>query len=494
MAADDLLSILPVPALDDTELGVSPLPAPPQPPQMPQEGNKHRTANSIMLALAALLGPQRGGGIPQGVMRGNQAREQTRRQEFQLQQQNFQREDQQYAIQQRQYEQQRDQRSRTFQSAVENLRKQVGTMTDKAEYDAQMEAYANTLSAAGYRHIDANRLRIMVPFIAPSAKQRAQETLKRWRANPHNMQLLKDDPRRALGSELPFDRDDDGIPERITLHDLTVLGEEPVAQGPDGNPIFSEPGTTQEMKANADGILQQLVAKAKAEGKAITPELMITLQEEAITRVDKAKPPNPTDPLLTEMRELRLQQERDKANQPKATYPPDVQRRIDAATKGFDSQAVVKRTQTMAEAVSFANSLDPNTKNPADDQALIYAFAKAMDPESVVREGEYATVQKYAQQWSATFGFNMARIFSNTPFLTPQARANMKKTIQSRYAAARGQYDNVRSSYVQRINKLTGKADGEDWLIDYGAAFPTNESTPDTADPAASGRDKLNKR
>ena len=32
-----------------------------------------------------------------------------------------------------------------------------------------------------------------------------------------------------------------------------------------------------------------------------------------------------------------------------------------------------------------------------DDQALIYTFAKVMDPNSVVRESEYQTVQDYSQ-------------------------------------------------------------------------------------------------
>lgn len=32
-----------------------------------------------------------------------------------------------------------------------------------------------------------------------------------------------------------------------------------------------------------------------------------------------------------------------------------------------------------------------------DDQALIYTFAKVMDPNSVVRESEYDTVQRFSQ-------------------------------------------------------------------------------------------------
>lgn len=169
---------------------------------------------------------------------------------------------------------------------------------------------------------------------------------------------------------------------------------------------------------------------------------------------------------------------------PAGTLPPAIARRVDAKAKGFDAQAIVKTTQKMAEAVGFANSLDPNTKNPADDQALIYAFAKAMDPDSVVREGEYATVQKYAQAWAETFGFNAARLFTNTSFLTPQARLNMKQTIQKRYAAGRVQYDNVRKSYAAQIDKITGQpGSGEEWLVDYGGAFPADQPSPVAAPP-----------
>ena len=35
-----------------------------------------------------------------------------------------------------------------------------------------------------------------------------------------------------------------------------------------------------------------------------------------------------------------------------------------------------------------------------------------MDPDSVVREGEYATVQKYSQTWGQKFGMDVNRILN----------------------------------------------------------------------------------
>lgn len=158
--------------------------------------------------------------------------------------------------------------------------------------------------------------------------------------------------------------------------------------------------------------------------------------------------------------------------------PPRLQAQVSSVAKSFDSLPIVKNIQKQAEAVAFAEGMNPNTKNPADDQGLIYAFAKAMDPDSVVREGEYDTVQKYAQSWLQSFGFNAQRVFSNSEFLTPQARANMKATIRQRYQAGLGQYNNVRTSFASRINKLTRKGDGADYLTDYGAGFPGETAAP----------------
>lgn len=158
--------------------------------------------------------------------------------------------------------------------------------------------------------------------------------------------------------------------------------------------------------------------------------------------------------------------------EPMGDLPIKVQTRVDVVATSFRNEPVVKQVQTQAEAYDFVKNTPNNTDSSADDQALIYAFAKAMDPNSVVREGEYATVQKYAQSWASTFGFNASRVFANGPFLSPEARRNMKETIRRRYAAGRKQYDNLAAQYAKRVNQITGKTDGANRLIDYSAVFP----------------------
>lgn len=163
-------------------------------------------------------------------------------------------------------------------------------------------------------------------------------------------------------------------------------------------------------------------------------------------------------------------------------YPPAQQRRIDAIVKAFDLQPIVKRTQVMSEGVGFAQALSDTTTNPADDQALIYAFAKVMDADSVVREGEYATVQKYAQSWAERFKFDMTRIWSNTQFLTPEARRNMKATLMTKWNVERRAYNNLRNEYGRKIERITGKTGGVDELTDFGAAFPQETQAETRAD------------
>lgn len=199
------------------------------------------------------------------------------------------------------------------------------------------------------------------------------------------------------------------------------------------------------------------------------------------------RPLREPDPELLDMnkmlKQLQIDAARGKGNQPQPALPPKTQSAVDAIARGFGTEPMVRTIQKAAEAVAFASGMDPNTKNPADDQALIYAFAKAMDPDSVVREGEYATVQKYAQSWAETYGFNAKRMFSNTAFLTSQARANMKATIQQKFTAMRKQYDNLRKSYADRINKKTGQTDGETHLTDYGGGFPEGAAAPTGGGP-----------
>ncbi len=142
----------------------------------------------------------------------------------------------------------------------------------------------------------------------------------------------------------------------------------------------------------------------------------------------------------------------------------------------FKSEGVVTNFSTIQEGANFASSISDKTKNPADDQALIYSLAKVLDPGSVVREGEYATAQKYSQSWINAYGKGIEQALAGTGFLSETARKNIKNTIQQKYAASEKSYRNLYQRYTQGINNLTGRKDGEQFLVDY--SIPDNTEIP----------------
>lgn len=154
----------------------------------------------------------------------------------------------------------------------------------------------------------------------------------------------------------------------------------------------------------------------------------------------------------------------ERANQ----LPGPVQTRVQGIAGQFDGEQAVKSYQVTAEAIDAFRSLGTS---PTDDISRVYAFAKVMDPNSVVREGEYKTVQDYSAALLQRTGIKAKRVFDNSGFLTPEARSFMQTTLDNRLNSSKKAYDNIYNSYGQRINKVTGGDDGKEYITDYSAAF-----------------------
>lgn len=132
------------------------------------------------------------------------------------------------------------------------------------------------------------------------------------------------------------------------------------------------------------------------------------------------------------------------------------------------------------------------TGNGADDQRLIYLFAKAQDPDSVVREGEYANASRFLSTIPQGIVSQITRVanidkntgkltIATTPdgFLTPDAREQIVKALDEQYSGSKQTYDNLRREYVRRINSYSGQQGlGEQMLINYSGAYESpNGST-----------------
>jgi len=132
--------------------------------------------------------------------------------------------------------------------------------------------------------------------------------------------------------------------------------------------------------------------------------------------------------------------------------PGQVNTTINSIASAFDNELIVKSYNTAQEGYQTIKTIGVKTKSPADDIAFIYAFAKIMDPNSVVREGEYNTIQKYAQNWAQTFGFKAQRVFSNTNFLSADAKQKMLNALTPKVNTITSQYKNLRKEYQRQID------------------------------------------
>lgn len=137
----------------------------------------------------------------------------------------------------------------------------------------------------------------------------------------------------------------------------------------------------------------------------------------------------------------------------------------------FDGEPIVKEYNTILTSLDAVKNAGIT---PTDDIQRIYAFAKIMDPNSVVREGEYKTVQDYSTALLERLGLKAKRVFENTGFLTQEARDFLLKTLNNRFNSTEKAYKNVYQEYGRRINKITGKDDGTSWITDYSKGFTNN--------------------
>ncbi len=129
--------------------------------------------------------------------------------------------------------------------------------------------------------------------------------------------------------------------------------------------------------------------------------------------------------------------------------PGQINSTVNSITGAFDNEPLVKEYNTIKRNVDVYNNLG---KSATDDIQRVYTFAKVADPNSAVKEGEYASIEKYAQALLQRQGLRVSRVFTSTGVLTDEARTAMGKTLNTNLSAAEKAYKNVESEYQRRIN------------------------------------------
>lgn len=96
------------------------------------------------------------------------------------------------------------------------------------------------------------------------------------------------------------------------------------------------------------------------------------------------------------------------------------------------------------------------SNNPAGDNALIYAYAKVMDPGSAVRESEAAGVANSDTIFGRAYAYAQKQLSGQGTF-SPEAREGLRREMLRKAGALNGAYNTERERYI---------ADAKAWGID----------------------------
>ena len=206
------------------EMPPIPLAAPPTLQSLlPKPGIGDKLAPLAILA-AALLGGRKTSGLAQGYQQGEQQLQARNLQTAQLAQQDAQRAAvlQQHEAQQQALFAQREDARRG--RALQLIHGELSKITDPAQYDQSVKAFASMAQQAGLRTITESQLRLSAPFVAPNAKKIAGDAVSAWLKNPANAEAIKKDPSIVGKVVLTIDTNGDGIPEHVPLMKAGALG------------------------------------------------------------------------------------------------------------------------------------------------------------------------------------------------------------------------------------------------------------------------------
>lgn len=150
-----------------------------------------------------------------------------------------------------------------------------------------------------------------------------------------------------------------------------------------------------------------------------------------------------------------------------ASLPVSIQGKVLSQVDKFNSSDIVKKYNATIDSINIVNGISADSKNPADHQQIVYSFAKALDPDSAVKEGEYTTIKKYAQSTISKYGREIENAINGTGFLSKAAIENIKTTMNNTYSSRKPQYDNLKSGTARVINNVAGREVAGEIMIDF---------------------------
>jgi len=138
----------------------------------------------------------------------------------------------------------------------------------------------------------------------------------------------------------------------------------------------------------------------------------------------------------------------------------------------FSAEPAIKKFKTGNIALQEMESL-AKEESAESDQGLINGYAKILDPESVVREGEYATVAKGGGILNQIK--NAADVSLGNARLQPSQRQKLLEAARALQRGRQSEYSRIRSQYEERARQ---------YGLDPQRSFGTEDATQPGAKPS----------
>ena len=146
---------------------------------------------------------------------------------------------------------------------------------------------------------------------------------------------------------------------------------------------------------------------------------------------------------------------------------PTVASKVGTISQSFDSSPIVKQYNDTQNKLETTKSILSGVRTGPGDLAQVFEFMRGLDPTSVVRESEYATAAESGNLfagWAAKFN---GYLKPEGGFLPENVRQEFMSLLGKKLETSQRQVNNLRAEQARKINKWTGRNDGEDYLTDF---------------------------
>ena len=119
---------------------------------------------------------------------------------------------------------------------------------------------------------------------------------------------------------------------------------------------------------------------------------------------------------------------------------------ISTARTNLEQDPQYKAYRTLANQISDVKWIQSRINNwtatPQDQQQMITAFSKVLDPTSVVRESEFELTKKYGQAWYQALLQNVSQYWRGDWILNPESAKILAESLANRYGSIEQEYNN----------------------------------------------------